>query len=193
MSGKTPTTITSNNEETTSVKQLSDLLTVDNPADAFVNALHVIYSYNADDIQAMLDKLEMNTLKSIYNLLWERMTQVDLFNMKDSRPKTRQAKHTIIPDVYHFGMSLVNGLLSEEIRKVYIVKNNTHIDPDITQAIRTDELNNLVMAALMSMEHRLVDTIQMEQHHSYEAQQRQTEVTSSLRGHDQNPERTTAM
>ena len=76
--------------------------------------------------------------------MWSKMTQVDMFNMKHSKPKMRQAKHTIIPDIYHFGMSLVNRILSEEIRKVYAVKNNTSADPDPIQVTASGELENLV-------------------------------------------------
>ena len=123
-----------------SVTLLPDLLTVDQSAQAFVNSLNVIYSYNGDSIHATLDKLSMETLKTLYNLLWEKMVCEEQFNMKDCRPKMRQVKHTIIRDVYHFGLSIVNGLLSDETRKAYLIPQGAvnHLESG------NNELDNLL-------------------------------------------------
>lgn len=119
--GATAGTTTISTDTTPTVKTLEELLTVDKPAEAYVKSVSVIHMYNSNNIKATLEKLTMETLRSLYNLLWQQM--MDKFTMKDCRPKMRQAKHTIILDIYHFGMSLANGILSKETEKVYQVKD----------------------------------------------------------------------
>ena len=66
------------------------------------------------------------------------------FNMKDSRPKSRQAKHTIIPDVYNFGLSLVNGLMSKEVDRIYINRESASAPTDNETTPATPELESIL-------------------------------------------------
>ena len=124
------------------LKQLSDLELSAEPVKAFMNSMNMLYSYNAIELQAALGKLPMDTLKDMYSALWEKMGVT--FNMKDSRPKSRQAKHTIIPDVYNFGLSLVNGLMSKEVDRIYINRESASAPTDNETAPATPELESIL-------------------------------------------------
>ena len=150
-----------------SLNALSDLQCCDDPPSSYLNSLNLIYSYNANDVERSLDKLSLDHLRLIYNALWDKM-KITFHSLKNSRPKQRQAKHTIIPDIYNFGLSLVNGLLSKDIDKVYAIKehdvNSLEQSDDPVNDPRLDELVKVVMvlqAKVASME-KVISSIKQE-------------------------------
>ena len=125
------------------LKSLADLASCDNPADVFINSLNFIYSYHAKDIESTLDKLQLNTLCTLYNALWDKMKST--FNdMKNSLPKKRKSKHTIIPDIYNFGMCIANGLISKEVDKIYIVKDSEPNATELEDPAQRPDISSLI-------------------------------------------------
>ena len=97
---------------------LAQLETCDDQCLAYIQSLDVIYAYNVDDIQDTLNKLPMDTLKALHKTLWDRVRSTfDV--LQHSKLILRQVKHTIVPDIYQFGLSLVNKLLTKELDKAY--------------------------------------------------------------------------
>lgn len=110
--------------EVNQLQSLDELCQVNDPASEFLNSLNFIYSYPLHDVQSTLAKLSLETLKKLYNLLWDKM-KVMFDVMRDCRPKPRRLKDTIISDIYYFGLSLAHGTLSKEIKKIYLNKSST--------------------------------------------------------------------
>ena len=145
------------------ITQLCDLVSRNDPSNSFLNSLNVIYSYNAKDVQSTLNKLSVEKLKSLHKSLWNK-TVITFPQLSDRKPKQRQIKSTIVPDIYQCGLSLVNGLVTKELCKMYpATKSNSTADTSLNESIedtevRSDllksELGN-IFAIVMNLQHKV--------------------------------------
>ena len=129
------------------IQQLSELESTTSPCEAFVSSLDTIYSYNAHDIQTTLEKLSIETLKGLHKELWVKMTSV-FQPLKDSKLIMRQLKHTLIPDIYQFGLSLVNNILTKDVDKMYVSKDSSHTEAPVEIIDSNTEFDNLLKIVL---------------------------------------------
>ena len=117
---------------------LSQLETCDDLCHLFVEQLDIVYSYSASDINCTLNKLSIDALKLLHKSLWDR-TKATFEPLRDRKAIVRQVKHTIVPDIYQFGLSLVNKHLSKDLDKAY-VNREMPTEPDTPEVTPDTEL-----------------------------------------------------
>ena len=68
--------------------------------------------------------------------------------LKDSKLIMRQLKHTRIPDIYHFGLSLVYNILTKDVDKMYVSKDSSHTEAPVEIIDSNTEFDNLLKIRL---------------------------------------------
>ena len=108
------------------IRQLPDLNSVadDKYDDVFMRSLNTIYQYSLRDIQDQLQKASMKVLTVLHKALCDKV-RTDFSQYKDRRAINRQVKHTIVPDIFNLGYSLVNKSQSNELDKIFVNKDES--------------------------------------------------------------------
>ena len=121
------------------IRQLPDLNSVADGKydDVFIRSLNTIYQYSLRDIQDQLQKASMKVLTVLHKALCDKV-RTNFSQYKDRRVINRQVKHTIVPDIFNLGYSLVNKSSSNELDKIFVNKDES-LAADKLQAVLDKE------------------------------------------------------
>ena len=120
---------------------LNDLLqaavgdnTKESLCDYFSQNLEGIFTFAYKDILESLNTLDLPLLTALHKSLCEQ-AQAKFQQFKDLRPINRQAKHTLLPDIYHLGVSLNAGTTSKELEKIFVSKATCSLNNEETKEL----------------------------------------------------------
>ena len=81
-------------------------------------ALNFIFNHTHSDIKEALNSVHIDSLNAVRNnLITELCNQLPQY--KDHRVIKRQNKKTLIPDIINIGYSVINGIASKDLEKVF--------------------------------------------------------------------------
>jgi len=100
----------------------------------FSQNIDSIFQYAFKDIQQALAAIEMSLLQALHKCLCDQV-QIKFPQYKDMRPVNRQVKHTILPDIYHLGISLTNGSTPKDLEKIFLSRAAGALNQEETQEL----------------------------------------------------------
>lgn len=125
------------------VTNLSTLVLQDNPVLSFLSSMDTVFKYNAKEVQLCLEKLDLETLRTLHDELCKQFTSC-FPQYSGRRPTHRQAKRTILPDIYNLGYSIVCKNPTREADRIFGRDTNTASLNDEENTDKTSEMEHLL-------------------------------------------------
>lgn len=107
----------------------------------FLDSMEDIFRFGMKDVNQALMSVDIDQLIELHKRLCGKMKEF-FPQLKDSRTVNRQMKHTLSPDIFIMGMSLVNGCIAKDVDKIFTPCPSPAGSSTITAA---DEFRELIL------------------------------------------------
>ena len=113
------------------INQLADLRDFEEKdfLQVVLNNKSCIFDYALTDVIKMLEERNLETLRLLRQSLWEQICACENFEeLTGNQLVCRRYKHTLAPDIYYLGHSLMKGTLLNEVKSIFAKKISTGED-----------------------------------------------------------------